>query len=761
MKKIEVKYNPFLISTEIMVGGKKPSSNSSLNFGKLRLQEWVGNLPDILIGEYSDKNFEIDFTGTLSDFEDLEIAFKSQSDKVCVTAFNHHRTPDVADVEADIDKIFDEIKNGKVNALRDESIIAAFEKAKNQEFEINVVATMSSGKSSLINAILDKQLMPVANKATTATIVKITDTDQNNFSATAYNMFGEEIFRDDDISYNIMKQWNKNDNISIIEINGRIPCVESVGMKLVLIDTPGPNNSRDERHKAMTYKMLSDSDKSLVLFVMNASQLETDDEKAFLDYVCDCMRSGGKQSRERYIIAVNKMDLLDPVEESVEDTLNDAVDVLEKRNIYEPNIFPVSAQAAFETRTKPMNPRVLPSYTIDYIESYPSLKFDSYYNYSHLPHVVRFKLEEDLKKADDDTKIEIYSGIVSIEKAIGQYINKYARTIKVYDLVQSFNDRLTELAAIATIQEEIRQNSAKKEELDQTIKEIKNKIQLGQSAQVLTTMIDKIDFTKDVENEIDKYILSLNTKIDKIIFSYNNSSRVLKYDAEKQIKDIQNESDTIISQLNVRIETILNNTFIRLYTTIVDQYKSYVEDLGIVISSNTLNINPLNFVADDLSNISDILNEKTDHVDESYWRDKEEKYSVWVEDTRWFLAPWTWKRRGDHWETRTKTVQEYVSKYVDYVDMSEVVSSYFEPIQLQLYEAKKASLEHVKNETKRIKLFLNQKFLEIDQILERKLNDLQESIDKANTTEEAIKEQKEDLKWMQDVIVRVNKLVKF
>lgn len=80
------------------------------------------------------------------------------------------------------------------------------------------------------------------------------------------------------------------------------------------------------------------------------------------------------------------------------------------------------------------------------LEKYDSFHFESYYHYSHLPHVVRLKFEDDLKVADDDTKIEIHSGIVSIEKAIGQYINKYARTIKVYDLVQAFNDRLTELA---------------------------------------------------------------------------------------------------------------------------------------------------------------------------------------------------------------------------------------------------------------------------------------------------------------------------
>ena len=44
----------------------------------------------------------------------------------------------------------------------------------------------------------------------------------------------------------------------------------------------------------------------------------------------------------------------------------------------------------------------------------------------------------------EDDAIEIHTGIVSVEQAIAQYINKYARTTKVFDLVQSFNEKLNE-----------------------------------------------------------------------------------------------------------------------------------------------------------------------------------------------------------------------------------------------------------------------------------------------------------------------------
>ena len=107
--------------------------------------------------------------------------------------------------------------------------------------------------------------MPAANEATTATIVKIVDCDQNHFSATAFDKSGNKVKVIEKVTLSDMKSLNDNPMVSSVILKGRIPFVSSVGMKLVLVDTPGPNNSRDKRHEEMTYKMIADSDKSLVL----------------------------------------------------------------------------------------------------------------------------------------------------------------------------------------------------------------------------------------------------------------------------------------------------------------------------------------------------------------------------------------------------------------------------------------------------------------------------------------------------------------
>ena len=773
MKTVKIKYNPFTKTTKVLVDGKKPEGNSSLNFGEKRLQEWAGDLSSILVHEYKDKNFSIEFTGTIADFEDLQSSLSTPNAGIKIENLTHNCTPSVSDTEAEVDRIFQEIKNGPVAQLKDDAIIQAFQRAKDQRFEINVVATMSSGKSTLINALLDYELMPVANTATTATIVNIVDTDREkgHYRGVAYDADGKQLFVDNELSLATMEKWNKDEQISSINIEGCIPCVNSVGMRLVLVDTPGPNNSGDKRHKAMTYEMMSDSDKSLVLFVMNGTQLDTDDETIFFDYICDCMQKRGKQSRERFIFVVNKLDCFNPVRESIEDPLSKVKKKLEARRIFEPNIFPASALAAFEART---NPEV--TFAIDnfrkWIKKFPNFHFDSYYNFSHLPNLIKLELESYLKDAENDTDtergeatcVEIHSGIVSIEKAIELYINKYARTIKVYDLVQSFNNRLRELATIATLEQSIKEDAKKKAQLEETIASIKGKISSGESARQLSSLVEKIDITDSVQEEVEECIDKQRTKINNIIFNYTNSSKVVKTQADEQAKSIERDSKDILDQMSAQIDKILKNTYVTLYKTIVKQYESFVKELGVSVNNMELVINPMDFIAEDLADLSTILKKNTKQEEDKgkgYYRNKKvkESYIDTVWDPGWW--PGDWFRTKKVTKYRDKTIQEWVAVYVDYVNMTEVVNKYFEPIQIQLGEAKDAAMEHVASETARIKKALNKQLIEINKALENKLSELQSTINDVNVTTKDLETKKKNLEWMNSIIERINKLINF
>lgn len=759
MKKVTLTYNPFQLKTTILVDGKKPKENSSLSFGRKRLQEWVEHLPQYLVEEYRDENFNIEFTGTLADFNDFREAINAKRDKISVT-LNHHQTPDVEEVEKQVIEIYKEIQAGPVTALKDAEITEAFKRAIGSEFEVNVVATMSSGKSTLINALLGRRLMPMANMATTATIVRITASNQKEFSAIALDAEDNEISREEVITYEIMDKWNKNDKISMIDIYGPIPSVKDVGMRLVLVDTPGPNNSCDKRHQAMTYEMLEDSDKSLVLFVMNAQQLNINDQEAFMDYVCKCMKQSGKQSRDRFIFAVNKLDCFEK-DERIADALDSARSVLEDRDIQEPNIFPVGALPALEYRIEEEEPESLDRF-IRKSSNHEQFHFEEYYEYNHLPLNSKIRIEEMLKKLNDNEQVIVHSGIVSIEEAIRLYVNKYARTIKVADLVASFKNRLKELQAVAEIQDRIEHDKAEKEKLDREIDQIQQQIQSGQSAKEYAQLIDEIDVTDEVKEEIDECVGNLQTRIDKLVYKNQSNTKVERQTALRLVRELEKERKDMQAQLDAKIKRIFDRSFRKTFDKVLTIYKERLQKLGFNSKGDSLDFKPIDFVGSEISNLDKILSDSTEVVDEGYMKtDYVTKSRRGKKKINWFFTPWHWGSERYETEYYQERVDTWISKEVEYVNMAQVSDRYFVPLQSDLVEAEKRVPSHIQKETARLKQTLKRQILQIDKALQDKLSALKDSTAKANRTAKEIQQQQENLRWMQSIIQRVDKLINY
>ena len=293
MRDIFIKYNPYRLETTITIDGVKPKENSELNVGEKRLQEWIEKLPDILVDECSSRDFKITFHGTILDYEDIEAMAREARKKGMNIELEHIPAKEVSDKEEAIDEIFNEIQSGPFEELKQPDIVKAFNMAKSSDFEVNVVATMSAGKSTLINALLQQKLMPAKQEACTATVTEIKDNDADHFMAKAYDSDGNLVQMHPELSLKIMDSLNNNPEISRVHVEGNIPFVTAEDVALVLVDTPGPNNSRDPEHKAATYRMLSESSKTVVLYILNATQLAVNDDYNLLSHVSESMKVGG------------------------------------------------------------------------------------------------------------------------------------------------------------------------------------------------------------------------------------------------------------------------------------------------------------------------------------------------------------------------------------------------------------------------------------------------------------------------------------
>ena len=287
------------------------------------------------------------------------------------------------------------------------------------------------------------------------------------------------------------------------------------------------------------------------------------------------MKNWGKQSRDRYIFAVNKLDTYDPENDSVAKVLAAVKKTLDERDIVEPNLFPVAALPCLQIRDKEIKKRELRSYE-SLIEESDEFKFDEYYQFNHLPASSRIRLES---SNDEYTQTELHTGIPSIEEAIRLYVNKYARTMKVRDLVDSFNQHLVSHKAVVDFEKRFIENNI--DRLIEKIVTLEELINSGQSAEIYFQLIDNVDIPeiiRSVSNKLNTFLM----RIDKLMCSYDNKTKVAKYDAERVVEDLESIREDLCTIyddcLKMAFEHIING-FKTMYSNMLSEVIDNEQDI--------------------------------------------------------------------------------------------------------------------------------------------------------------------------------------
>lgn len=749
MKEIFIKYNPYQLVTEITIDGQKLKKNSKLNFEDRRLQEWVESLPDLLFEECNTKDFKITFHGTTPDYEDMEAMAKEAEAKGIHIELEHIPAKEIGDKEVAIQEVFDEIQNGPFNELRQPDVIKAFDLAKSKDFEVNVVATMSAGKSTLINSLLRQKLMPAKQEACTATITKIKDNDADCFMAKVYDKDGTLIQTHAELTYETMEQLNSNPSVSRIQVEGNIPFVTADDVSLVLVDTPCPNNSRDPEHKAATYRMLSESSKPLVLYIMNATQLAVNDDYNLLSHVAESMKVGGKQSRDRFIFVVNKLDDFKKGEDSVEAAITKVRDYLKDNGIENPNIYPASALTALNIRTILANSD--DDNDDDVYEAKGKVrKFNRneemhFEKYAPLTPSMRGEVEDMLAKAvaegDDNQQALIHAGIVPIEAAIRMYVQKYAKTAKIKNIVDTFIKKLESTQSFEKTKQEIATNRDEQKEILAQIDVIKKKLASGEDAKKFKTQIEQINYDKEISKLAQSVIVAAQKKITKQLSS--TDAKLSKRDAESICQVFAKFAEGLQAEVQVKLENLISNHVKKNAEDLLEQYKKKIAELAQDVKVGSVELNPFELMQGDIiSDTSALISKMT----------KSEKVKVgeeWIANTdkKWY-KPWTWFQEKGHYK------EIYEDK--EYVDGTELAQKFFAPIQELLYENSESAVEYAKKQTALIKKEFAKKFDELDAVLQSKLKELEICAKDNENIEARIKETQERLDWLEKIQNKVN-----
>ncbi len=213
-------------------------------------------------------------------------------------------------------------------------------------FEIVVLATMSAGKSTVLNALLGREVLHSANEATTATITRIINKDGigSNSIAKAFDYQDNFIKQHLNVDEKILRDWNADPDIKTIELTYDVAMLQNQYVNIVLYDTPGPNNSQDSNHASLTMQVIEDGNYGLILYVLNATQLGVEDDKLLLERIVKAL---GRDSHKEIVFLLNKIDNFD---EEKGETLGRVVDratlYLENIGFKNPTIICTIAQYA-------------------------------------------------------------------------------------------------------------------------------------------------------------------------------------------------------------------------------------------------------------------------------------------------------------------------------------------------------------------------------------------------------------------------------
>lgn len=591
---IDLKYNPYRRTTKILIDGKEIEENSELNSIKEgSLQNWVKKFEGILKKEYGYKNLDIKFTGREIDFQDL----KNNMDENQNIKFEFIKILSTEERLKKLESVFRKIQDGPYEELKTPEVLGNFKKVFEQEFEIAVVATMSSGKSTLLNSFLGKNLIPSKNQACTAKIIRIEDDKSINFfSAEIYDQEDKLIKKYEKIDAEDLKTFNDGENIGLIKLKGNVRNISSNQSRLILIDTPGPNNSMDIKHKELTYNLLKKDYKPLVLYILSYTQLGVDDDRDLLKNISEEMNKGDLQSTERFIFVLNKFDARfeDDNDDDINKVLGKVKEYLEGLSIKNPIIIPTAARTALFMR---LNEDSLNNKSVKQRNTYKENIVDEYrdneFNINNLINIsntikksINFKIEKYSEENDDEKLAELLTGVPALENYIEDYLEKYSVPEKIVKSLESFKIFLDKEKFLDKINEMLTKNENLlknmkdnidtlnhrtkeifpqiKTQMEKKVAEITKKLKqltIKQEGKVekingdILKEIEKTDRTTDkskASKDLDNFIRRLQQEYIKI-----------KGDIEKEIRDtIKNEFDDLMKTYIGKFEKMdvnLNN----------------------------------------------------------------------------------------------------------------------------------------------------------------------------------------------------------
>ncbi|GEM_PF-5418912 len=813
MKKVQIKFDPYKMKTKIIVDNKQVQMNKHCN-SKLKkylddntpmpIQNWIDPIPrDNWKGllhslcEMGDKDFSIDFTGRRIDYLDVIDSLNAQNTEYNCNAkldfmeIKHEISPDekmkndISDViNMMLKKEFTDLVEKSTSSelkLKYTNLRETYEQILNEEFRIVFTGTYSSGKSSIINALIGKNILPTATSTCTSVICKIKhESDMQNLARVEY------ILNDKKISYNCTTEMEvqtqikaADDSIELIEVYTDLsklyPSPLDKTMKLVLIDTPGTDSALgndsektddgkrrlfSKSHIDVTREILRSKQKEIIILVAD-DKFEDDNIVELLDIIEESASADDGAYNDRFLFVMNMCDSLTYSNEgeTIKNYIDNFISNIKKipdtsklRNILNPRVFPITSGAALavysgytikpsrdERKTKKAE---LFNYYEDFAKKiyYEDLRtleeaqyeFDEAYtadlNYCLEKHSSislrsKKKFESELEQPIGlSERILMHSGVPALEIAIHEYISHFAFPIKVRSLLESFSDILLEIDNYNSM--ELKELKAAKERLDSTLslkskKELEESEEIKKEAQIrlINTKIMQISHNID---EIKENTTEINGLRSQLLMLRNIFTK-------NGIKDEMEETEgkRLLKEIIEEVETVLSKIRETIFTLKKEKRKTteflYQELMSYIDDLRKMGLlQDGHFSLEDTVMFQDIVN-KEHFKDPVIIRRSHENPNKRHLEVGLDLVR-LFNSIGGAWKTR----KEPDVIYRKYINVKEYIAEYIEPLEIEMDRLVEAVRENYSYDIQTLKQNTKERVKSIEKLFEKVKADLSE-----------------------------------
>lgn len=784
---VKLVYNPYTVDTKVYFDGNPVNEDQQrLSYiSKKRLQKWIepyssewGGIFSELKDITGEGSVRIEFVGTVNDFNDLEYAKNKYG--------GCFKNVELVHVNADADnspqvklerikELYEELQNSPYEEFKTDDIKKAFSTAMNSEFRIVVVAPMSSGKSTLLNSLLGRDILPAVNQATTAVITEIKDNDElDGFVVSAEDKYGnliadrEPATKERISELNYLKDPNdpegKEALIHMMKIEGPIPGLSSQHIQTVFVDTPGGNNSQNEEHELMMDEQINDVNKCMILYVFNGTQLSTNDSNRIIDKISNAMKIGdSKQSRDRFIFVANRMDDFDIAHEPYQTCIDNTIlPMLNNNGISEPNLFLVSAITAKLIRMKKSGD----TFTRKEVREMESLVEDFNYPdaslvpYASLPSSIRDamyekgqELIEQAQNASDpgdqdrlsEEAAEINSGIPAVEAAIKDYVDKYAYCIKIQTAHDAFMKKVNE----AKMENDAKENLVNSEEkFNQTREELvakQEKCNKG-TQEKFKKLVTKCRAIKLDRRECEKYQDELIKKMNSIVDKQKEN--VLEEQAEYFVCRAFDSLKDVCSKAETEFDRLINESINKACEQILKEYNDYINDLK----------------EDGMFSIGDFNLTQTSRFDEFNMECPDDLIKAYTDEERYVTGTHQEKAKGFfNWCRRVvgkggwDTVNDYGTRQV--VDVKHLIADNVNEIRFEMSEKIDEAFAQTEQEVENIKKVTEKKLDRLDNMLKTWMAEVEKLLSDMDNLREEVERNKAKYEWITGFVKKVSTLL--